>query len=164
MQQGSYLEFRRFIGSSFGGCIGVVGHAQFASDSMCALSSGFVRASPPPPPSCTAHPNSFNTAELRDGIGRYFLNVVRSRTHQTSRLSDPTVMGKSDVFFTTGRFVLPTIHFLISECPSANEKPHAPLWDELGRSLQAVSSTGLAAVQKTKNPSLMLSGCSSKKT
>src|SRR5690348_4939852 len=81
-----------------------------------------------------------------------------------SLLSAPTGIGKSDVFFLIACLVLADIHFLISECASANAKPHAPLWEELGRSLQPVSSIGSAAVQNTKNPSLMLSGCSSRKT
>src|ERR1043166_3060841 len=73
-------------------------------------------------------------------------------------------MGKSAEVCFTGRLVLEANHFLISACASANEKPHAPLCVELGRSLQTVSTDGSAAVQKTKNPSLMLSGCSSRKT
>ena len=73
--------------------------------------------------------------------------VVRSRIHWMSLLSVPTAIGKSDVFFLIARFVLADIHFLISEWPSAKEKPHAPLCNELGRSLQPVSSIGSPAVR-----------------
>src|ERR1035441_3937761 len=81
-----------------------------------------------------------------------------------SRVSLPTETGKPVVFRRTGRLVLAETHFLISECPSAKEKPQALTPDAAGRSLQAERSDGSAAVQNTNQPSLMLSGCSSRKT
>ena len=53
--------------------------------------------------------------------------VVRSESQIMSRLSgDATFNGIS--LNLTGSMVLGSTHFLISECPSANESPAAPLW------------------------------------
>ena len=57
----------------------------------------------------------------------YFLVVDRSATQVMSRRSEPTEMGKSPEDLRTGRLVVAASHFLISEWPSANEKPQAPL-------------------------------------
>src|SRR5678810_517438 len=57
----------------------------------------------------------------------------------------------------TRNFEAGLCHFLISECPSAKEKPHAPLWYVAGMSCQLFSA-GLLM----KKPSLMESGCSSR--
>ena len=61
--------------------------------------------------------------KFRPGTRFYFLDVLRSCSH-----------GKSDAFGSLGWFTLLAVrmlasrHFLISQWPSANESPPAPLW------------------------------------
>src|SRR5258705_13937815 len=61
--------------------------------------------------------------------------------------------------FRLPRFASWPCHFLISACPSAKEKPHAPLWYEAGTSPHAELFLSLEAMKK---PSLMTSGFSSR--
>src|SRR6266516_2768933 len=66
--------------------------------------------------------------------------------------------------FLTGTLILDPSQRWISEWPSVNEKPHAPLWNDAGQSMIWALLASGKTIWTAYAASLMLSGCSSTST
>src|SRR5208282_5359267 len=79
--------------------------------------------------------------------------VVRCCNHVMSSGEYNSLSGHG-LLRLTGALVLGSSHLLISACPSAKEKPPAPLWVEAGTSVHLAVLSG--CIRTEKKPSLML--------